>query len=76
MNDLEVGIAIAFAAAFLGGSATWVAWMTRQIIEHARLMAATAESLGALRQDVEAHDRVLRPYPVWTPPAPSDVQPA
>ena len=39
MNDLEVGIAIAFAAAFLGGSATWVAWMTRQIIEHARIDA-------------------------------------
>ena len=71
MSDLEVGVSVAFAAAFLAGSATWVAWITRQIIEHARLMAATAESLSVIREDVRAHDLVLRPYPQRVPPDPS-----
>lgn len=63
MNDIVAGLLIAFFAAFFAASATFVAWLVKQVVEHSKWMAVTAEQLTAVRDDVKRHEQILARRP-------------
>lgn len=54
MNDLIVGIMIAFSAALFGAVTLGVGWITKQVTEHAKWMAVANQRLAVVEADVAA----------------------
>lgn len=59
MDDLIVGILIAFFAALFGAITMGVAWVTKQVTEHSRWMAVANQRLVSVETDVARHDAIL-----------------
>lgn len=63
VDALYFGLIIAAGGVIFSGLLAWVAYVSKNLNEHSKWMAVTAEKLTAVQETVSVHEQMLRPIP-------------